>query len=84
MSQKFAKEFREVAEKYISGPHAPMLCQMMSQNAFVQQSYEKEKLEGGHVIGAFFKLMERTIAMARRIQEEHEDDEPDEEASSLA
>lgn len=91
MSARLAEEFRKTADKWITGPHAKALCEMLSQNAFLLQFQQREREEGGRVISAFFELMKRTIEMARKVRaqvdadrEEMKNDELDQEAPSLA
>lgn len=84
MSARLAEEFRKTAEKWITGPHSKVLSEILSQNAFLLQLQQREREEGGRVVSAFFELMKRTIELSRKIKEQVEDDELDQEAPSLA
>lgn len=88
MSKKFAQEFRDVADKYISGPQSKALCQMMAHNAFLTEHRMREVTEGKKVVSALAQHMYKTIQLMRQTRErmldKEDDDEPDEEAPSLA
>ena len=47
------REFRQVADKYIKGPQAKSLCQMMAHNAFLTEHRMREIEAGERVFTAF-------------------------------
>jgi len=88
VTTKQDKAFREVADRYISGPQAKGLCEFLSHSAFLLEHKQREETDGRQVLVAFSKHIKQTMKLINQLkarkQLEETIDDLKQKASKLA